>query len=92
MSAASIKAEDSLHDDSNSDRDEVRIGPLVFMCATNFTATITEQLEQEDVGRLARHADAQAAYHQAYEAARRVQPPHYVVGGCFMQLCIVPFH
>ncbi|GFH19085.1 HSA domain-containing protein, partial [Haematococcus lacustris] len=52
----------------------VDMGSLYFITTSAFTPALTQQLEAQDVSRLAQHAEVQALYSQVLDAARKTQP------------------
>ncbi|KAL6761973.1 hypothetical protein V8C86DRAFT_744167 [Haematococcus lacustris] len=52
----------------------VDMGSLCFITTSAFTPALTQQLEAQDVSRLAQHAEVQALYSQVLDAARKTQP------------------
>lgn len=67
-------------DASESGPIKADIRSLFYTCTPEFMPAVQQHLEEEDVARLTRHSDAQAAYQAAWETARRLQPVH--LGGC----------
>lgn len=58
----------------------VPCGPLTFTCTEALQPALTEQLEEEDVMRLAVHGEALETYQATVAAARRAQPVAYSAG------------